>query len=352
MKEWTKVDSAGYSIPYNQEGLMVSSLISASNLTEKWQFDGYSEISGKIYTSAGIMTLNAGARGVYSSFTDEFILSPRLSADLKTGNDLSFRLAAGLYVQPPFYRDMRFRDGTINYDIISQRSFHTVLGITYDFVAWGRPFVLSGDVYNKVLRNIIPYRIDNVRLIYDGENSAEGYSRGIDVRLNGEFVPEAESWISLSLMDSKLKIPGEIEESFPAPYDQTFSANIFFQDYLPGYPAWRAHVNIAFATGIPVVSPFNDRYDLYRRLPAYRRVDLGITRIIKGKYSNIKPSAFLNLFTEIKAGLEVFNLLDINNTVSYFWVKTINNLSGKSRHFAVPNYLTGRSLNLKISASF
>jgi hypothetical protein len=352
IREWTKVDSAGYSIPYNPSELKVSSLISASNQTEKWQYDGYTEVSGTRSTGAGLLSLNAGVRGLYSTFTDEFLVSPRISAGLKTSGNLLFRLATGMYVQPPFYREMRFPDGTLNYNIKSQRSFHTVFGVTYNFRAWERPFVLSGEIYNKVLRNIIPYRIDNVRLIYSGENSAEGYSRGIDIRLNGEFVPDAESWISISLMDSELKIPEVSDESFPAPYDQTFSTNIYFQDYLPGYPAWRAHINIAYATGIPVVSPFNDRYDQYRRLPAYRRVDLGITRIIKGKYSNIRSGSFLNHFREIQAGLEIFNLLDINNTVSYFWVNTINNLSGKSRHFAVPNYLTGRSLNIRITASF
>lgn len=352
IKEWTKVDSAGYSIPYNPSELRVTSLISASNLIKKWQYDGYTEVSGTRITGAGTLFMNAGVRGLYSSFTDEFIVSPRISAGLKTSGDLTFRLAAGLYVQPPFYRDMRYNDGTINYNIISQRSFHTVFGVTYNFRAWDRPFVLTGEIYNKALRNIIPYRVDNVRLIYDGENSADGYSRGIDIRLNGEFVPDAESWISISLMDSELSIPEISDEGFPAPYDQTFSTNIFFQDYLPGYPAWRAHINIAYATGIPVVSPFSNRYDQYRRLPAYRRVDLGITRIIKGKYSNIRSGSFLDHFNEIEAGLEIFNLLDISNTVSYLWVKTINNLSGESRHFAVPNYLTGRSLNIKLTASF
>jgi hypothetical protein len=352
IREWTKVDSAGYSIPYNPSELRVSSFISSSNLVKKWQYDGFTEVSGIKSTGAGLLSINAGVRALYSSFTDEFIISPRISAGLRTTENLAFRMAAGLYVQPPFYRDMRFRDGTINYDIKSQRSFHTVFGVTYDFRAWDRPFVLTGEIYNKVLRDIIPYRTDNVRLIYDGENSAEGYSRGIDIRLNGEFVPDAESWISISVMDSELKIPEVSDSSFPAPYDQTFSAYIFFQDYLPGYPAWRAHINIAYATGIPVVSPFNNRYDQYRRLPDYRRVDLGITRIIKGKHSNIMSSGFFDHFKEIQAGLEIFNLLDINNTVSYFWVETINNLSGKSRHFAVPNYLTGRSLNIKLIASF
>jgi hypothetical protein len=352
IKEWTKVDSAGYSIPYNPSELRVSSIISASNLVKKWQYDGYTEVSGTSTTGAGILSINAGVRALYSTFTDEFLVSPRISAGLKTTGDLTFRMAAGLYVQPPFYRDMRFRDGTINYNIISQRSFHTLFGVTYDFRAWDRPFVLTGEIYNKALRNIIPYRIDNVRLIYDGENSAKGYSRGIDIRLNGEFVPDAESWISISLMDSELSIPEISPESFPAPYDQTFSTNIFFQDYLPGYPAWRAHINIVYSTGIPVVSPFNSRYDQYRRLPSYRRADLGITRIIKGRYSKIRSVSFLDHFREIEAGLEIFNLFDISNTVSYFWVSTINNLSGESRHFAVPDYLTGRSLNIRLSATF
>jgi hypothetical protein len=223
--------------------------------------------------------------------------------------------------------------------------------MSYDFRWWERPFRFTGELYYKILSDIIPYRMDNVRIVYSGENSANGYSMGIDMRLNGEFVPGAESWFSLSLMDSKLEIPGQIDGKFPAPNDQTLIAGIFFQDYLPSNPKWRAHINIAYATGIPIISPYNDNYDEYHRLPAYRRVDLGITRVIKasGKRS---VTQFLNTFEEVVAGLEIFNLLDINNTVSYFWVETINNLSGESRVFAIPNYLTGRSLNLKLSASF
>jgi hypothetical protein len=222
----------------------------------------------------------------------------------------------------------------------------------YDFKAWDRPFRLSSELYNKILTNIIPYRLDNVRIIYSGENIAHGYSRGIDIRLNGEFVQEAESWISLSLMDSKLEIPSMNLSKFPSPSDQTLGLNLFFQDYLPGNPSYRAHINIAFATGIPITSPYNDRFDQFHRLPSYRRVDLGMTKIIKSRYSLLPWNSFLRYFNEIVAGLEIFNLLDINNTISYLWIKTVNNLSGESRQFAVPNYLTGRSLNLKLSVTF
>jgi len=224
--------------------------------------------------------------------------------------------------------------------------------MTYDFRAWNRPFRLSTELYNKALSNIILYRLDNVRLIYSGENSTKGYSRGIDVRLNGEFVPDAESWISLSLMDSKLEKPSTDMGKFPSPSDQTFSMNIFFQDYLPGYPTIRAHINISFATGIPIISPYNERYDQYHRLPPYRRVDLGMTKVIKSSYSDLPGNNLFSCFDEIVAGIEVFNLLDINNTISYLWIRTVNNLSGQMRQFAVPDYLTGRSLNFRISATF
>jgi hypothetical protein len=153
-------------------------------------------------------------------------------------------------------------------------------------------------------------------------------------------------------MDSKLKIPSENMGFFPSPSDQTFNMNVFFQDYLPGYPSWRAHINISFVTGIPVISPYNNRYDQFHRLPSYRRVDLGITRVIKGPGSPLNRASVLSYIDEIYAGAEIFNLLDINNTISYFWVRTVNNLDGQNRQFAVPNYLTGRSLNFKLSATF
>jgi hypothetical protein len=352
LKEWKMEDSAGYSVPYNTESLRVSSLISTVNNLITCTGDAWFESTGKFMAGSNEIRLNAGIRGLYDSFTDEILASPRFSAKLTTEGKLAFWLSGGWYYQPPLYREMRFPDGTINDNIRSQKSIHMIAGMSYDFMAWERPFRLTAEIYNKILSDIIPYYMDNVRLIYSGENSAEGFSRGLDLRLNGEFVEGAESWISLSLMDSRLVIPSSGYGWFPTPSDQTFSTNIFFQDYFPGYPTWRAHITIAFATGLPIISPFSDRYDQYYRLPPYRRVDLGMTKIIKSRNSVVSPKSFFRFFDELVAGVEIFNLLDINNTVSYFWVRTLNNLSGQSREYAIPDYLTGRCLNLKIMAKF
>lgn len=352
IKEWTKVDSAGYIIPYNGNNLNVSSLIIAGNRLSNWSFDTYLQSGGSFKLALTKVSVHAGVRGLYNSFSKEILVSPRLSAAIEAAKNVEISLSGGIYYQPPFYREMRHPDGSLNNLIKSQRSFHTVFGLIYYFKAWDRPFRLSTELYNKILSNIIFYRLDNVRLIYSGENNARGYSRGIDIRLNGEFVPEAESWISLSLMDSKLEVPSSGLGMFPSPSDQTLSMNIYFQDYVPMYPSIRAHINIAFATGIPIISPFNDRYDQYHRLPPYRRVDFGITKVIKSRYRELPGNSFFNHFVEIVAGIEVLNLLDINNTISYLWLKTVNNLSGQVRQYAVPDYLTGRSLNLKVSATF
>jgi hypothetical protein len=352
IKEWTMVDSAGYSIPVNSENLSITSLVKSENNLNIWLYDTYLQTSNSFFLGYQKVTLNSGLRALYDSFTKELLISPRGSFTFEAGRNLSVYLSGGLYFQPPFYREMRFPNGSLNRQIKSQKSIHSVLGMNYHFTAWGRPFRLSTEIYNKVLSNIIPYRLDNVRIIYAGENSARGYSRGIDFQLNGEFVPDAESWISMSIMDSKLEIPSRDIGRFPSPSDQTFNMNIFFQDYLPGYPTWRAHINISFVTGIPIISPYNDRYDQFHSLPAYRRVDLGITKIIKGRNSLLRSDKLLKYFDEVFAGVEIFNLLDINNTISYLWVKTVNNLSGQMQQFAVPNYLTGRSLNFRLSATF
>jgi hypothetical protein len=352
IKEWTMVDSAGYSIPSNSVSLLMTSLIKSENSLNNWLYDTY--IQGSKHFLAGYhkVSLNAGVRALYDSFTKEFLISPRGSAAIEAGKNMSLYLSGGVYCQPPVYREMRYPDGSLNRQIKSQKSIHTVLGMNYYFKAWGRPFSLTTEIYNKVLSDIIPYKLDNVRILYSGENSAKGYSRGIDFHLTGEFVPGAESWISLSLMDSKLEIPSRNIGQFPSPSDQTFNMNIFFQDYLPGYPTWRAHINIAFVTGIPVISPYNDRYNEFHRLPSYRRADLGITKIIKGGNSAFTGGKLLKYFDNVFAGVEIFNLLDINNTISYLWIKTVNNMDGQMRQFAVPNYLTGRSLNFRLSATF
>jgi hypothetical protein len=352
IKEWTMIDSAGFSVPSNSDKLMMSSLISADNNVNNWLLNAYIGSSEKLGIGNYKLIFNTGVRCLSDSYTGEWLVSPRVSSSFIINSNISLWLAGGIYYQPPLYREMRFPDGSMNTRIHSQKSVHTVLGLNFDFMGWERPFRLRMEIYNKILDNIILYRLDNVRLIYTGENNARGYSRGIDIRLNGEFVQGAESWLSLSIMDSRLSMPLVTDDKFPSPSDQAVSMNIFFQDFLPGYPTWRAHINMAYATGLPIISPFNNRYDQFHRLPAYRRVDLGITKIIKSRNSNLSSVKILNRFEEIVAEMEVFNLLDINNTISYFWIKTLNNLSGQSRQFAIPDYLTGRCLNLKLMASF
>ena len=352
IREWSMVDSAGFSVPYNDQGLYTETIIRSENTLTNKNFSTYFESFFPVRLGTLKVLINPGLRVLLNTFTDELLFSPRLSAKVELTSGLSGWLASGYYFQPPFYREMRLPDGSVNQRIRSQRSIHTLIGIAYEFTADERPFRISAEIYNKNLGSIIPYMTDNVRLIYSGVNEAIGYSRGIDVRLNGEFVPGSESWLSVSLMDSRLNIPIAAYGSFPSPADQTLSVDLFFQDYLPSQPSLRAHLNLAFTTGIPVISPFSDRYDLYHRLPAYRRIDLGLTKVFKNAVYREDDSHKQGIFNEIIIGFEIFNLLDINNTVSYLWVRTVNNYSGISRQYAIPNYLTGRSLNLKISASF
>lgn len=352
IREWEKIDSAGYSVPYSPAELTLSSstindTAITTNKLEAFIIDNFT-----INAGGHSLVFTGGARITHWSFSNELLFSPRLSLAWHTasGNSRYF-ISGGIYYQPPYYREMRYPSGDINPGIKSQRSEHIVLGTEQDLVIGNTPFRFTGEMYYKNLENVIPYKYDNVRIIYAAENIAVGFVRGVDLRLNGEFVADAESWISLSLMDARHDIVGDDHGYYPAPSDTRFSANIFFQDYFPSYPSYRAHINIHFSTGIPVSSPFTDRYDSYRRMPSYRRVDIGFTKIFKSEYY-LGNSGFLSFFDEIIAGVEIFNLLDIRNTISYNWLTTVNNLSNESRQYAVPNYLTGRSVNFKLMLSF
>ncbi|MDT8401505.1 MAG: TonB-dependent receptor [Bacteroidales bacterium] len=352
IREWEKIDSAGYSIPYSDNQLLLSRLVSNDTSLSTTKFELYIIDNYTFTLSDQQFVFTGGVRLSYWSFSNELLFSPRVSLSWSPpSNRARFYISGGIYYQPPFYREMRYPSGTINSDIRSQKSIHTVLGANYDFSIGTTPLRLTGEVYYKKLENIIPYKYDNVRIVYSAENIASGFVRGIDLRLNGEFVKEAESWISFSLMDARHDIENDGYGYFPAPSDSRFSVNIFFQDYFPSNPSYRAHINLHYSTGIPVSSPYSDRYDSYRRMPPYRRVDIGFTRLIKGKYSGT-GKGFISSFDEIIAGFEIFNLLDIRNTISYNWLTTVNNLSGETRQYAVPNYLTGRSFNLRLMINF
>jgi hypothetical protein len=221
-------------------------------------------------------------------------------------------------------------------------------GARYDFTAWNRPFRFTVEAYGKMFDRLIPYKVDNVRLIYYGGNIAEGYAAGVDMRVNGEFVQGVESWFSLSLMKSEMRIPEFSTGWYPAPFDQRVHFSIFFQDYLPGHPDFRAHINIAFGTGIPTSPPGREQWDIWFRMPPYRRVDIGFSKVIHSAAAKNRDS----FMKELVGGVEIFNLADIRNTISYTWIQTVRNSQGQTREYAVPNYLTRRSLNLKLTAQF
>jgi hypothetical protein len=351
LNEWKMVDSAGYTLPnphVSVEGLglpnpsrpPILQNVYKSNqhlISNRYQFflQNNLELSSE-------WALVAGIRMSYWNFNNEILISPRASltyapADLA---DWTFRLATGVYHQPPFYRELRDLDGELNPDIKSQRSIHIVFGTDHYLKLWGRPFKLSSEAYYKALSNLIPYEIDNVRVRYLAENIGKGYATGLDFRLAGEVVKGIESWASLSIMSTKESIGGE--PYVPRPTDQRLNFNLFFQDYLRANDNFRAHLNLVFGTGLPYGSPdalrhietFQRRGEF--RLPAYRRVDFGMSYRVKAfKLGTLWLSA------------EIFNLFDMNNTISYLWISDFSN-----KQYAVANNLTSRRLNFRISMDF
>ncbi len=346
--EWLKVDSAGYTPGVTGDGLPLTSrsLISAearSFSTEGWL------ISRTGFRVAGrACDLNAGIRASHNTYNSELLISPRVSIRSELSSRLSVHLAAGAYHQPPGDRELIPENGEAGYLPKAQRSYHLTVGARYDFNAWERPFRFTVEAYGKMFDRLIPYKVDNVRLIYYGGNIADGYSTGVDLRVNGEFVPGMESWFSLSLMKSEIRIPELSTGWYPAPFDQRVHFSIFFQDYLPGHPDFRAHINIAFGTGIPTSPPGREQWDIWFRMPPYRRVDIGFSKVILNTAAKNRDS----FMKELVAGIEIFNLADIRNTISYTWIRTVRNSQGQAREYAVPNYLTRRSLNLKLTAQF
>ena len=264
----------------------------------------------------------------------------------------TFRFATGIYYQAPFYKELKdttlnaagVANVVLNKNIKSQRSIHFVLGADYAFRMAGRPFKFTTEAYYKALSNLIPYTVDNLRLVYYGRNMAKGYAMGIDFKLFGEFVPGTDSWVTFSLMRSKEKINGEW---IPRPTDQLYNVSLFFTDYFPGTTRWRFQLKAAFADGLPFGPSRSERSEQKFRAPAYKRVDIGMSyRVIKNEDRHITRGigkAIKNLWF----GLDCFNLLGIDNVNSYYWVTDI-----EGTQFAVPNYLTGRLINARFTIEF
>jgi hypothetical protein len=268
----------------------------------------------------------------------------------RNGN-LSLRLAGGVYYQAPFYKEYRQqvmdtlgnRNILLNKDIKSQRSIQVILGSDYTFRALDRPFKLTAEAYYKNLSNLIPYEIDNLKLVYSGVNSSKGYIAGLDMKLFGQFVEGTDSWLSFSLMKTQEDLNGV---KVPRPTDQRYSIALFFTDYFPNIPRLKFSLKGIISDGLPTTAPHLTRADSYVRQPSYKRVDVGLSYELIGK-DNRPSSGLFSHFKEIWLGLDCFNLMDISNVSSYYWVTDVNDIQ-----YAVPNYLTRRQLNVRLSASF
>ncbi len=354
LSEWELIDSSGYSTPIS-DNLELSYWLKAANIIQSNRVSGYVQDDISFTTSNFNIITSAGARLSYWDYNNEMLLSPRASITLEPRwrNDLSFHLSGGVYYQPPFYKELRTLDGKLNANIRSQKSIHVVLGSEYKFTSWDRPFRFTTEAYYKHLSNLIPYRVDNVRIRYQGENISKGYAMGLDFKVNGELVKGAESWASLSIMRTYEDIINDNYGKFPRPTDQFINFGLFFQDYMPGNPSFRVHLSGHFGSGLPVGIPKDNRYDLVTRMPSYKRVDIGFSKVFKDE--NGKDAGKLKGVKWIKSlwlSAEVFNLLNINNTISYMWIQTVGNQDNMSGRYAVPNYLTSRRLNFKLTIKF
>ncbi len=356
LNEWELRDSAGYSLPfpdtagYKPEFVSLYSSLNAKHQLQNKKFSFYAEDSYNFgQTGRTNYNLNAGVRFLYSEINNEFLASPRLSFSIIPNweKDIVFRFATGLYYQPPFYREFRNLEGNLNLNVKSQQSIHFVLGSDYNFKIWNRPFKLITEVYYKILNNLNPYIIDNVRVRYLANNNAHGYATGIDMKLNGEFVPGTDSWISLSFMKTEEDIDGDGHGYIPRPADQLFNLGLFYQDFVPKFPTWKVHLNLVYGSGLPFGPPNSERYQQTLRMPAYKRLDIGFTKILINENTKLPEHSVFSKLKAVWITAEAFNLLNIKNVISYYWVKDIRN-----RQYAVPNYLTGLRINVKLTVKF
>ncbi len=359
LHQWELRDSAGFSQPYEPYSLPIAYYFNSSANFNYTRFNGF--IQDNIHLdSAQKFTATAGVRFNYSMLNHEFLISPRVQMAYKPEweKDWVFNFATGLYAQPPFYREMRDMDGNVNTQLKAQQSFQVLLGTDYNFKLGRkddkRPFKIKAEIYYKDLWNLDPYRYNNVQLQYTGKNDAIGYVYGGELRLYGDIVKDATSFISLGFMKAMQKVTDSgslagFNNYFPLPSDQRFTLGMYFEDYLPRNKNFKVHINGMYASGLPVGSPYGHLYQNIMRLPAYKRVDIGFSALLLDSKRKERPAhSFFNNIKSIWASLEVFNLLGIQNTLSYTWIQD----DSSQKIFAVPNRLTSRLLNVKLLFKF
>lgn len=350
--EYEMRDSSKYSIPHTGKDLYMIYSLRAKNTLTANRVEAYAQDTYRFTGSEGktLYTLNYGLRLAYWSFTKETILSPRLSLGIipAFNENITMRFATGLYYQAPFFKEIRDTTTTngityasLNRKAKSQRSIHFIAGFDYRFKMNDRPFKFTAEAYYKALGNLVPYSVNNVKVVYYGDNMCSGHAAGLDLKLFGEFVPGTDSWVSLSLMNTSMKLNGK---SIPLPTDQRYAVNLFFTDYFPGTTRWKMSLKLALADGLPFSAPHRELESNVFRAPAYKRADVGLNyRIIDNSDRHKKRNPIRNLWV----GAECLNLFGINNVNSYYWITDVT-----GQQYAVPNYLTGRQINVKLSVDF
>ena len=358
--EWEVVDSAGFSIrppsgsisndqPYNlfTGPLVPFAYVRATNQTQIQRMTSFFQWSHRGLVGNTLYWLTAGIRGQRWQLDNEkpkYIASPRMQFSFRPKNKdhVLYRFATGLYAQPPFYRELRSRNGQINPEVDAQKSIHLSLGNEYRFSMWDRPFLFQSELYYKHLEQLNAYTVENVRIRYDANNDTKGFVYGLDLRLHGEFVPGTESWISLGLMSTEENRNNR--GYIPRPTDQRIKFAMLFQDYVPSMPFLKMNLNLVYNSGLPGGAPnYANPYDYGGRLRDYKRADLGIFYVV-----NDENKSRLPFVKDLMIGFEIFNVFDVQNAITMTWVRDVTSKS----QFGIPNYMTPRVFNLKLSAGF
>ncbi|WP_318544068.1 TonB-dependent receptor [Marixanthotalea marina] len=366
--EWETIDSAGFSIrppkttPVNEqpyipyEGpLAMFQNVRKTNHTEINRLQAYAQWSKRaklgtsdVWYNAGVRVHNWNVSGKGIASSNQTVVSPRAQFTIKPNwqKDMLFRIAGGLYYQPPFYRELRDSTGTVQPNVKAQKSFHVVLGNDYSFKMWDRPFKLTTEAYYKKLTDVNPYTIENVRIRYRANNNAEAYAYGLDMRLNGEFVPGTESWFSFGYLKTEESINQRGYISRPT--DQRLKFAALFQDYVPNIPSMKMYLNLVYNTGLPGGSPsYADPYQYQNRLPDYKRADVGFQFVLVDENKQFN-SGWKKPFKELSFGFEIYNIFDVQNSITNTWVRDVYS----KRQYAVPNYLTPRVFNVRTRMRF
>lgn len=366
--EWEVIDSAGFSIrpprttPINEQPyqpyagpLVPFQNVRATNFVAINRLQGYVQWSKRamlgtsdVWYNAGIRMHNWSVSGDHISTSNQIVFSPRAQFAIKPRweKDMLFRVATGLYYQPPFYRELRDSSGTVNPNVKAQQSFHLVVGNDYSFKMWDRPFKLTTEAYYKKLTDVNPYTLENVRIRYRAENNAEAYAYGLDLRLNGEFVPGTESWFTFSYLKTEENI--ENKGYIARPTDQRLKFAALFQDYVPNIPNMKVYLNLVYNTGLPGGSPsYADVYEYQNRLPDYKRADVGFQFVLVDEN---KPfySGWKKPFKALSIGVEIYNMFDVQNSITNTWVRDVRT----KQQYAIPNYLTPRVFNVRTTMKF